>query len=129
MLQDNGAADTPLARINQIFTRSIELVVKAPELAELMFRVGRELPKELRDQMWELLAPVTKELFRQCRVGAESGDFATEHPDRCGRVLADMLVGAIDELTREADVAKAAPVIAASWLAVIRGGLLGLDAT
>ena len=121
----DGAEGTPLERINYIFSAGIELVIAAPELAELMFRVGRELPKDLRDQMWDLLGPVTKELFRQCRAGAKAGDFATETPDRCGRVIADMLVSAIDELTQESDVKTAAPEVLQSRLTFIRGGLLG----
>jgi len=115
----------PLERINYIFSAGIELVTAAPELAELMFRVGRELPKDLRDEMWELLSPVTREIFRQCRAGSEAGDFATQQPDRCGRVIADMLVSAIDELTQERDVKTAAPFVLQSRLAFIRGGLLG----
>lgn len=115
----------PLERINYIFSAGIELVVSAPELAELMFRVGRELPKDLRDQMWQLLGPVTSEIFRQCRAGAKAGEFATKHPDRCGRVIADMLVSAIDELTQERDVKTTAPDVLESRLAFIRGGLLG----
>ena len=121
----DGGQGTPLERINYIFTAGIELVVAAPELAELMFRVGRELPKDLRDQMWELLGPVTREIFRQCRTGSESGDFATAMPDRCGRVIADMLVSAIDELTQETDVKTSAPEVLQSRLTFIRGGLLG----
>ncbi len=124
LLAGNDVSD-PLERINYIFSAGIELVVAAPELAELMFRVGRELPKDLRDQMWELLSPVTAELFRKCRAGAKAGVFATQQPDRCGRVIADMLLSAIDELTREPDVKAAAPFVLESRLAFIRGGLLG----
>jgi AcrR family transcriptional regulator len=115
----------PLEMINQLFAGAVDLAVQAPELAALMFRVGRELPKGLRDQMWELLNPVTDELFRQCRRGAEAGTFETDHPDRYGMVLADMLVSAIDELTHESDARKAAPAVLASRTAFIRGGLLG----
>lgn len=124
-LLEPDEGDEPLERINQIFTQGINLVIESPEMAELMFRVGRELPKGLRDDMWDLLVPVTKELFRQCRAGSQSGEFATRHPDRCGRVVADMLVSAIDELTQEKDVREAAPLILQSRLAFIRGGLLG----
>ena len=121
----DGDAEGPLERINYIFAAGIDLVLAAPELAELMFRVGRELPKDLRDQMWELLTPVTKEIFIQCRAGADSGVFATQQPDRCGRVVADMLVSAIDELTQESDAKAAAPSVLASRIAFIRGGLIG----
>ena len=117
--------DDPLERINYIFGAGIQLVVAAPELAELMFRVGRELPKDLRDQMWDLLSPVTKEIFRQCRAGAAAGHFTTQQPDRCGRVIADMLVSAIDELTQESDVKTNAPFVLQSRLAFIRGGRVG----
>lgn len=122
---DQIDAESPLERINYIFAEGLALVLEEPEIAELMFRVGRELPKDLRDEMWDLLLPVTKELFRQCRAGAESGLFPTKHPERCGRVLADMLVSAIDELTQDNDAKEAAPLILASRLAFIRGGLLG----
>ncbi|MCP3977290.1 MAG: TetR/AcrR family transcriptional regulator [bacterium] len=115
----------PLEAINQIFTQSIALVVKVPELAELMFRVGRALPEELRNQMWTFLSPITDELYRQCRAGVASGYFAAKHPDRLGRILADMLVSATDELTQEADPKAAAPVVTASRLAFLRGGLSG----
>ncbi|MFC2177386.1 TetR/AcrR family transcriptional regulator [Actinomycetota bacterium] len=116
---------SPLETINQLFAGAVDLVVQAPELAVLMFRVGRELPKGVRDQMWQLLNPVTDELFRQCRLGAEAGTFVTAHPHRYGMVLADMLVSAIDELTHENDARKAAPAVLASRIAFIRGGLLG----
>lgn len=118
-------AGTPLDRISHVYTKGIQLVLDAPEIAELMFRVGRELPKDMRDEMWLLLAPITKELFRQCRAGSESGSFLTTQPDRCGRVLADMLLSAIDELTQESNAREAAPFILSSRLAFIRGGLLG----
>ncbi|NND01792.1 MAG: TetR/AcrR family transcriptional regulator [Acidimicrobiia bacterium] len=124
-LLESEVEGCPLERINYIFTAGVEMVVAAPELAELMFRVGRELPKDLRDQMWELLGPVTDEIFRQCRAGSAAGEFATQHPDRCGRVIADMLVSAIDELTQERDVKTTAPYVLQSRLAFIRGGLLG----
>ena len=114
----------PLEAINQIFTESMALVVKVPELAELMFRVGRALPEELRNQMWTLFSPITTELYRQCRAGIGAGDFAANQPDRLGRILADMLVSAIDELTQEADPKTAAPVVTASRLSFLRGGLL-----
>ena len=121
-----GSGDSPpLEAIDQIFAAAVDLVIEAPELAELMFRVGRELPKDLRDQMWELLAPVTEELFRLCRAGAASGTFVAEHPDRLGSLLADMLVSAIGELTHERDARRAAPAVLASRTAFIRGGLLG----
>ncbi len=115
----------PLETINQIFAGSMDLVVEAPEMAALMFRVGRELPKALRDEMWELLNPVTDELVRQCRRGAEAGTFATEFPDRYAMVLADMLVSAIDELTYEREPRRVAPAVLAARTAFIRGGLLG----
>ncbi len=121
---DGLAGTTYLDRITEIFEAGVELAVQAPDLAELMFRVGRELPKELRDQMWELLNPVTKELFRLCRAGAENGEFATKRPNRCGRVLADMLVSAIDEISFESDPGRAAHEILQSRLAFVRGGLL-----
>lgn len=117
--------DSPLDRINQIFSESVQLVLDSPEVVELMFRVGRELPKDLRDEMWDMLLPISKELFRQCRAGAESGAFQTTQPERCGRVVTDMLVSAIDELTQEDDARQAAPFVLASRLAFIRGGLLG----
>ncbi|MDH3462766.1 MAG: TetR/AcrR family transcriptional regulator, partial [Acidimicrobiia bacterium] len=115
----------PLDTINRIFAESIDMVLAAPELAELMFRVARELPKDLRDQMWDVLAPVTREIFRQCRAGAETGEFVTKHPERCGRVIADMLVSAIDELTQESAPKQAASSVLASRISFIRGGLLG----
>ena len=124
LLEPDGG-DAPLERINHLFTAGVGMVIESPELAELMFRVGRELPKDLRDDMWDLLIPVSKEIFRQCRAGSESGEFATRHPDRCGRVVADMLVSAIDELTQEENAREAAPLILQSRLAFIRGGLLG----
>lgn len=124
-LLDPGDAETPLDRINHLFTAGMAMVIESPELAELMFRVGRELPKDLRDDMWDLLIPISKEIFRQCRAGAESGEFATKQPDRCGRVVADMLVSAVDELTQEENAREAAPLILQSRLAFIRGGLLG----
>lgn len=122
-----GRAGTPIERINAIFAAGIDLVVREPELATLMFRVGRELPKELRDRMWDLLNPITTELLTQCQSGSKAGDFATRHPDRCGRVLADLMVSAIDELSKEDDPGEAAPFVLASRLAFVRGGLLAAN--
>ncbi len=128
LLEDvlNGVEDqAPLDAINQIFTESMALVVKVPELAELMFRVGRALPEELRNQMWTLFSPITSELYRQSRAGVASGDFAASDSDRLGRILADMLVSAIDELTQEPNPKAAAPALTAARLAFLRSGLTG----
>ena len=116
---------TPLKIINQIFTRGFELVVRAPELAELMFRVGRELPKDLRDAMWALLDPITNELFRQARAGAAAGEFPSSHPGRFGRILADMLASAIDELTLSGDVRAEMDDVLEARLSFITRGLAG----
>lgn len=116
---------SPLEIINQIFTRGFELVVRAPELAELMFRVGRELPKDLRDEMWALLDPITNELFRQARAGAASGEFPSSHPDRFGRILADMLASAIDELTLSGDFQAEMDEVLEARLTFISRGLIG----
>jgi AcrR family transcriptional regulator len=118
-------ATDPLETLNEIFTNGIELVVRTPELAELMFRVGRELPKELRDAMWALLDPITNELFRQARAGAAAGDFPSRYPDRFGRILADMLASAIDELTHGGDFKADMEEVLEARLAFIRYGLVG----
>ena len=116
---------SPLETINQIYSSGIELVLEAPELAELMFRVGRELPKGLRDDMWSLLDPITNELFRQARAGASAGVFPTAHPDRFGRILADMLASAIDELTQGGNPRREFAEVLEARLAFIRAGLAG----
>jgi len=116
---------TPLEAINEMYSKGIELVVRAPELAALMFRVGRELPKDLRDEMWALLYPITNELYRQARAGAASGEFPGSHPDRYGRILADMLASAIDELTQSGDAHNDFAAVLEARLSFIRYGLAG----
>jgi AcrR family transcriptional regulator len=110
-------------RMEMLFRGAFQLTLDHPDLTALLFRVGRELPKPERDQMWHTLDRVTGELYRLCSVGLGSGVYAATSSTTCGRAVADLLVGGIDELSQHDDVLAAAPAILAERLVFMRQGL------
>ncbi len=113
-------------RMEKLVEGTFRLAVEHPDLVALLFRVGRELPKPERDEMWYTLDRLTDELYRLCSMGIATGEFAAGPAGSCGRMVADLLVGGVDELTHHEDLAHAEPSIRAARLAFLRHGL-GVD--
>ncbi len=119
--------DVPVDRRTELlFQGAFQLALEQPDLAELLFRVGRELPKPERDHMWHTLDRVARELYELCGAGIATGVFSATSAVTCGRAVADLLVGGIDELTQHDDVVAAAPAILSERLLFMRQGL-GVD--
>jgi len=93
--QSGSAAD----RMERMFSRAFDLVEEHRVESILLFRVGRELPKTLRDEMWAILDPIANEISRICIEGVGSGEFDHPDPVTLQAIVADQLVGGIDELT------------------------------
>jgi AcrR family transcriptional regulator len=129
-LMDGLVAALPDAPVHQrmeaLFREAFQLALDHPDLTELLFRVGRELPKPERDQMWHTLDRVTAELYRLCVEGLGAGVYAATSSATCGRAVVDLLVGGIDELSHHEDVLAAAPSILDERLVFMRHGL-GVD--
>ena len=123
-LVDEIPTTDPMERLEEIFRRSFRLAADYLEITLVFFRVGRELPRQLRDRLWAALDPVTKELFRICREGVESGRFSAGKPYHKGRIVADLLVGGIDELTHAEDPVAVFDRVLDARVRFLRGGLL-----
>ena len=123
-LVDDIPATDPL---EEIFRRCHRLAADFLDITLVFFRVGRELPPDSRDRLWESLSPITKELFRICRNGVESGRFAAGNPYHLGRAVADLLVGGIDQLTQNEDVVYGLELVLEARIRFLRAGLLGLS--
>ena len=126
-LVDDIPATDPLERLEEIFRRCHRLAADFLDITLVFFRVGRELPPDSRDRLWESLSPITKELFRICRNGVESGRFAAGNPYHLGRAVADLLVGGIDQLTQNEDVVYGLELVLEARIRFLRAGLLGLS--
>ena len=114
----------PLEAIDFLFAESVAIAKREPDLAVLMFRVGRELPKPLRDLMWRILDPIGDELTRHCDAGYAQGQFGGVSPARSGKVLADLLISAMDEITLAKHPAAEAGEILESRRRFVRRGLV-----
>lgn len=115
----------PAQRLAEILRRGFRLVAEFPVEATLMFRVSRELPKPERDEAWSVFDDVRAEVVRLCIAGIESGEFGPTDSGSLGTIVADHLVGGIDELSSspEAD----ADVIIESRIEFLRHGLGPID--
>ena len=126
---DQVLADLPvgsaLDRIAKILERSLRFVLAYPEEATLLFRVSRELPKPERDAAWSVFDRVRQEVERLCREGVASGEFPDVDPVSLGRIIADHVVGGIDELSARGP-ARAETVLD-SRVAFLRTGLSATD--
>ena len=111
----------PIDRLSEILRRSFRFVGEYPVEATLLFRVSRELPKPDRDQAWSVFDRVRAELIRLCEQGIASGEFPAVDPTSLGTIVADHLVGGIDELSVRG--AAAADAVIASRIAFLRKGL------
>lgn len=112
----------PETRMRQLFEVGFDATVANIKTATILFRVGRELPSEERDEMWRALGPMTQEVFRLCHAGVAAGVFKGD-PDLLAQAVADLLVGGIDQLLGCEDVAEAAPAILAQRLSFLEHGL------
>lgn len=111
----------PADRLAEILRRSFAMVARFPVEATLLFRVSRELSKPERDAAWSVLDRIRLELVRLCREGVEIGDFIGVDPRSLGAIVADHLVGGIDEISvRGGDSAE---IVAASRIAFLYDGL------
>jgi len=106
--------DDPADRLAEIMRRSFKFVDDHPVETILLFRVSRELPKPERDKAWSVFDRIRSEMIQLCRRGIESGQFPNVDPQSLGTIVADHLVGGIDELsvrgTDEAEVVVAARI-------------------
>ena len=111
----------PAPRLAEIMRRSYSMVLSFPVEATLLFRVSRELPKPDRDAAWSVFDRIRLEMVRLCREGISAGDFPDMDPQALGTIVADHLVGGIDEISVRGD--GAAQLVAESRLAFLRHGL------
>lgn len=92
-------------RLEALFERAFEAVREHPDLALLMFRIGRELPAPARERMWRSLDAGRDEVRSLCaRLSDESWI-----PARC---VSDLLLGGLEELAGADDHAAAGPLLA-----------------
>lgn len=113
--------DDPADRLAEIMRRSFEFVDDHPVETTLLFRVSRELPKPERDKAWSVFDRIRAEMIHLCRRGIESGEFPDVNPRSLGTIVADHLVGGIDELSvRGVDAAE---VVIAARISFLRHGL------
>ncbi len=117
--------DTPGGRLAEILQRSFTMVAAYPIEATLLFRVSRELPKPERDAAWSVFDPIRYEMVRLCREGIEQGDFPAMDPRSLGTIVADHLVGGIDEISVRGE--DETEIVSASRIAFLRHGLRSND--
>ncbi len=126
---DQVLADLPAAsahdRIAEILERSLRFVLDYPDEATLLFRVSRELPKPERDAAWSVFDRVRQEVERLCREGVASGEFPAVDPVSLGRIIADHVVGGIDELSSRGP--ERAETVLRSRVAFLKTGLSATD--
>ena len=105
-LPDDGA---PGARIVGLFRGCFQLLVTEPNLARVLFLVGRELPSDARSRMWHVLDPASEELGRMCRELSDGlGGVDVRH---VSRAIGDLLVGGLEEALASRDLVRAVPDI------------------
>ncbi|MDJ0952917.1 MAG: TetR/AcrR family transcriptional regulator [Acidimicrobiia bacterium] len=111
----------PANRLAEILQRSFTMVMRHPVEATLLFRISRELPKPERDAAWSVFDPIRLEMVRVCREGIAAGEFSGMDARSLGTIVADHLVGGIDEISVRGDIESG--VVAESRLAFLRHGL------
>ena len=126
---DQVLADLPeervLDRVCTLLERSLRFVLEYPVEAALLFRVSRELPKTERDAAWAVLDRVRCEVERLCREGVASGEFPSVDPVSLGRIIADHVVGGIDELSARSP--EKAETVLRLRIEFLRTGLSAID--
>ncbi len=114
-----NAADS----IEQVFRASFGALEEHLDLAHVLFIVGRELPAEARERMWQSLHPASDELRRQCRRGVDEGVFHADNVDLLFQEIADLLVGGIDQMLALGDFHQYGKVVLESRVRFLRGGM------
>jgi AcrR family transcriptional regulator len=112
---------SPENRLAEILRRSFTMVGNYPVEATLLFRVSRELPKRQRDNAWSVFDRIRLEMVRICREGIASGEFPGMDPLALGTIVADHLVGGIDEISARGE--QETEIVAESRIAFLRNGL------
>ena len=87
--------------------------------------MSRELPKPERDAAWSVFDEVRHEVIALCHEGVASGQFPNLDPVSLGRIIADHMVGGIDELSVRGPGAAAA--VLRSRVAFLRSGLTACE--
>jgi AcrR family transcriptional regulator len=113
----------PLERIEGAYRAAFEVLGTHVDLAMVLFHVGRELPSEVRDRMWRALDPVNLELREQCERGVAAGLLPDEDPGLLHRIVADLLVGAIDQVLALGYTEDAAESVLHARLRFLRSGV------
>lgn len=111
----------PGQRLFEMLRRSFAMVSRYPVEATLLFRVSRELPKNQRDAAWSVFDRIRTEIVGVCREGIDSGEFPVMDPLALGTIVADHLVGGIDEISARGEAHAA--TVADSRLGFLRSGL------
>ena len=119
-LPDAGPTD----RLAEILRRAFEFVAIYPVEATLLFRVSRELPKAERDEAWSVFDPIRAEIAQLCRQGIDSGLFPGIDALSLGTIVADHLIGGINELLVRGDRDRVAVIEAR--ISFLRWGLTSI---
>lgn len=114
---------SPADRLEALFHACFDLVVAEIDLARVLFVVGRELPAAARDRMWDVLAPASEELLRECEEGFGRETPAPGEVELVHRAVADMLVGGVDQVLANKDVTGSALRVCDARLRFVLGGL------
>jgi AcrR family transcriptional regulator len=118
---DDLPKGSPVDRLAEILQRSFAMVGRYPVEATLLFRVSRELSKPERDVAWSVFDRIRVEMVRLCHEGIETGVFRDMDPRSLGRIMADHLVGGIDEISARGE--EVADVVVKSRIEFLRHGL------
>lgn len=99
-----GVPDAPPdERMVLVFRSGFAVLEQHLDLAHVLFVVGRELPSAARERMWRVLSPVADELTRICVEGVEQGLFHTDDVGLLDQIVADVLVGGVDQVLANPD--------------------------
>jgi AcrR family transcriptional regulator len=116
-------AGDPLERIEAAYRAAFEVLGHNVQLALVLFHVGRELPAHVRDRMWRALDPINLELAEQCKQGLAAGLLQADDPALLHQTIADLLVGAVDQVLAIGYSENAAESILRARLLFLRGGV------
>lgn len=115
----------PDERMEMVFRASFDVLERHVDLAHVLFVVGRELPAAARDRMWRSLDPARDELLRLCRLGIDSGLFPAVDAGLLHQLVADLLVGAVDQVLALGDFRRHATDVLEARIRFLHGGATG----
>ncbi len=118
----------PVERLAGAFEEAFTVLADNIDLGFLLFFVGRELPSDVRDRMWKALWPVNNELRRQCEIGIADGVFPAGDPGLLHQTVADLLVGAVDQVLSLGYTEEFALSVLEARVRFLRFGLTGVAA-